>query len=64
MELTEKDLQDIMQYLNEQPTKFALPLINFLNSKLNAKETPKVAKEPEGKPTDDKSKGGDDKKSK
>ena len=65
MNLSKEDIQAIMQYLNEQPTKFSLPLINWFNKKLNEQgekpEAPQMVKKPEGKPADDKSEGGDKK---
>lgn len=31
MNLTEQDLKDLNTYLMEQPAKFSLPIVNFLN---------------------------------
>ena len=39
MHLTEEQLKEILAYLNELPTKFALPLIQYLDKIANEQKT-------------------------
>jgi hypothetical protein len=32
--LTEQDLKDLDKYIQEMPTKYGLPLLNFINAKM------------------------------
>jgi len=46
LKLSEEDLKKLNQFIQEMPTKYGLPLINFLNAKLaEQNKEPKV--EPE-----------------
>lgn len=46
--LNEQDLKDLDKYIQEMPTKFGLPLLNFINAKMTEqvkKEIPSELKE-------------------
>lgn len=38
MTLTEKEVQDLTNFANEMPTKFGMPLLQFLNAKQQAEQ--------------------------
>ena len=41
--LTEKDLKDLNEFIQELPVKYGMPLINFLNTKAQEQSTPAPA---------------------
>ena len=38
--LNEQEVQNLVNFVNDMPTKYGLPLINFINSKLAQKDQP------------------------
>lgn len=48
MNLTEQEVKDLMNFLNDLPTKYGMPLVGFFNTKLQEIEQGEVEQpEPE-----------------
>ena len=45
--LNEQEVQNLVNFVNDMPTKYGLPLINFINSKLAQKDQPQPTKDDE-----------------
>jgi hypothetical protein len=46
LQLDEKSLNELNNFLQEMPTKFGLPIINFLNAKIKEQTAPVEAEMP------------------
>lgn len=47
--LNEKDLKDLNAFIQELPLKHGLPLLNFINAKLQEQQPKETAKEEKAK---------------
>ena len=45
--LNEQEVQNLVNFVNDMPTKYGLPLINFINSKLSQKNQPQPTNDDE-----------------
>ena len=45
--LNEQEVQNLVNFVNDMPTKYGLPLINFTNSKLAQTDQPQPTKDDE-----------------
>ena len=45
--LNEQEVQNLVNFVNDIPTKYGLPLINFINSKLGQKDQPQPTNDDE-----------------
>ena len=45
--LNEQEVQNLVNFVNDMPTKYGLPLINFINSKLAQKDQPQPTNDDE-----------------
>lgn len=45
--LNEQEVQNLVNFVNDMPTKYGLPLINFINSKLPQNDQPQPTNDDE-----------------